>query len=108
HATEALAVAWSAKQVMLPSGSPPTRVVKLDQVDAPAQLARALVQLDPACHAMYTRQDDQRKYADGFPPFVKLDMPIPVDNPIERAHALALVFIDSYRQDGVGTVPLVP
>jgi hypothetical protein len=102
HSTEALAQAWGAKQVMLPTGSPPTRVLKLDEVQAPAQLASALVQLDPACHGMYTRQEDQRKYQDGFPPFVKRDMPLPVDNPIERAHALALGFIQT------GTVPLVP
>jgi hypothetical protein len=107
HSTEALARHWGAKQVMLPSGSPPTRVLKLDQVNAPAQLSSALVQLDPACHSMYTSQGEQRKYQDGFPPFMKLAAPMDVDNPIERAHALALGWIDSYRA-GTPVVPLVP
>jgi dienelactone hydrolase len=107
HSTEALASSWLATQVMLPAGSPPTRVVKLPEAQAPAVLSRALVQLDPACHGMYTRQKDERKYEDDFPPFVKRATPLAVDNPIERAHALALGFIDSLRA-GTPTVPLVP
>jgi dienelactone hydrolase len=104
HSTEALANAWGVTQVVLSSGSPPTRVVMLPKTNAPAMLSRALVQLDPACHGMFTRQKDQRKYQDGFPPFMKRDQPLPVDNPIARAHALALDFIDSVRA-GTPTVP---
>jgi hypothetical protein len=104
HSTEALASAWGATQVLLSSGSPPTRVVTLPKTNAPAMLSRALVQLDPACHGMYTRQRDQRKYEDGFPPFMKRDQPLAVDNPIVRAHSLALDFIDSYRA-GAPTIP---
>jgi dienelactone hydrolase len=104
HSTEALAAAWGASQVTLP-GSPPTRVVMLPSVSPPlaASPLRALVQLAPACHTMYTTQQDTRDYADGAPPFVMLATPMTIDNPVEAAHALALDFMDSFR-NGAPTV----
>ena len=105
HATESLAAAWGLTQVMV-SGSPPTRVVPLPQVPAPYQGAplRALVQLAPACHSMFTTQTDVRAFQDGGPPFVKRTVPLVVDNPLERAHALALGFLDSFRQGAPAVV----
>jgi hypothetical protein len=68
--------------------SPPVSVAPL----------RALVQLAPATHGFYTLQNDTRTVEDGGPPFVKLMAPLAVDNPIERAHALALEFMDGVRR----------
>jgi hypothetical protein len=98
HSTESLAAVWGARQVTL-SGSPPTRVVALPSAPPPfaASPLRALVQLAPACHSDFTTQEDVRNYADGSPPFVPLPAPMPVDNPIEAAHKLALDFMDTYR-----------
>jgi hypothetical protein len=98
QSTEALAVAWGASQVTL-AGSPPTRVVPLPAVAPPftGSPLRALVQLAPACHTMYTLQQDKRSYADGGPPFVALPTPTVVDNPIGTAHRLALDFMDAFR-----------
>jgi hypothetical protein len=58
---------------------------------------RALVQLNPAAHTTFTLQQDTRGYQDGSPPFVKLPAALVVDNPIEKAHRLALDFMDSVR-----------
>jgi hypothetical protein len=103
HATEALAAAWGASQVSLP-GSPATRVVSLPAVWPPflGSPLRALVQLNPACHTTFTLQQDTRTYADGSPPFVKLATPLVVANPIERAHRLALDFMDSFELGAPG------
>jgi hypothetical protein len=99
HAAESLGAAWGASQVTL-AGAPPARVVALPPAPPPylaAPLA-GLVQLDPATHGFYTLQSDTRTVEDGGPPFVKLAAPLTVDNPIERAHALALDFMDSVRR----------
>ena len=106
HSTEALAAAWSAQQVSL-TGSPPTRVVPLPGAAPPfaENPLRALVQLAPACHTTFTLQEDARGYADGSPPFVALPAPMPVDNPIETAHRLALDFMDSYRRGAPSVGP---
>jgi dienelactone hydrolase len=99
HAAESLAAAWGASQVSL-AGSPPARIVPLPEVSAPYEGAalRALVQLTPATHGFYTYQDGERTVADGGPPFVAVNPPLAVDNPIERSHALALDFMISARQ----------
>jgi hypothetical protein len=99
HATESLAAAWRASQLTL-ADSPPTRVVSLPQVAPPVERTplRALVQLAPACHSFFTTQTDSRTVEDGGPPFVPRATPLPVDNPIERAHALALDFMDGFRK----------
>ena len=78
HATESLAAAWGATQVMV-AGSVPTRVVSLPQVAPPYQGTplRALVQLAPACHSLYTIQADSRTVEDGGPPFVQQTPPSP-------------------------------
>jgi hypothetical protein len=104
HATESLATAWGATQVMV-AGSPPTRVVSLPEMPPPyaSTPVRALVQLAPACHSMFTTQVEMRTFEDGGPPFVQRSAPLEVDNPVERAHALALDFMDSFRQ-GAATV----
>jgi hypothetical protein len=106
HSTEALAAAWGARQVTLP-GSPPTRVVTLPAAAPPfaENPLRALVQLAPACHSDFTTQEDVRKYADGSPPFVPLAAPMPVDNPIETAHRLALDFMDAFRRGAPAVGP---
>lgn len=98
HATEALAAAWGASQVLVP-GSPATRVVPLPEVWPPfiGSPLRALVQLNPASHTTFTLQQDTRSYEDGSPPFVMLATPKVVDNPIATAHRLALDFMDSVR-----------
>jgi hypothetical protein len=97
HATEALAAAWGATQVR--AQGPATRVVPLPQAAPPLTAAtlRALVTLDPAGHTTYTAQTEKRNFQDGFPPFVKLPTPVDVTNPIERAHRLALDFMDGFR-----------
>jgi hypothetical protein len=106
HSTESLAAAWSARQVTL-SNSPQTRVVPLPSAAPPyaANPLRALVQLAPACHSTFTTQEDTRSYADGSPPFVRLPVSMPVDNPIETAHRLALDFMDAYRRGAPSVGP---
>jgi hypothetical protein len=108
HAAESLAAAWAATQVMV-TGSPPTRVVPLPEAPPPyaGTPLRALVQLAPACHSMFTTQVDTRIFEDGGPPFVARPAPLQVENPVERAHALALDFMDSFRQ-GVASVRDTP
>jgi hypothetical protein len=104
--TEALARAWGASQVTLAMRSRPVQTVMLPMAAAPftASPLHALVELDPATHGMFTAQRGERDYVPGFPPFVRQNPPTPVDNPIEIAHALAIGFIDGYRQSGAPTV----
>jgi hypothetical protein len=96
-ATEALAHAWGATQVTLAMRSRATTRVTLPSVAAPftGTPLHALVQLDPASHQMFTAQSGEHRWQAQFPPFVKQDPPIVFDNPIEIAHSLALLFIDS-------------
>jgi hypothetical protein len=105
--TEALANGWQVTQVMTTQKSHPTQVVTFPMTAAPytAQAVHALVELDPATHPMITIQESQRNYEVGFPPFMKLAQPVPIDNPIELVHALAVGFAQSYRMTGTPTVP---
>lgn len=111
RATELLAAAAGAVAVSLPSGSAPLRFVDLPSVDAPyaapsGESTRAIVQLAPALHTMFTSFTDQRRYQPSFPPFLPLDEPEQVSNPIEMAHALAVGFAESFRQSGTPRVEL--
>ena len=106
QACEALATNYGASQLKLSKLSVPTRIVKLPEVAAPytAPTVRALVQLDPASHVMFTQQHGQQAYQPPFPPFLKRPQPVEVDNPIEVVHTLAVSFADSYRLAGTPTV----
>jgi hypothetical protein len=100
QANQALARAFGATEVTLSGGR--TRAldwVTLPSAPAPYQATplRALVQLDPAGHGMYTAQNGARDFMPPFPPFVKYATPIPIANPIETAHGLAVDFIDGFR-----------
>jgi hypothetical protein len=110
-ATEALANIWGATEVTLSQRSHATQIITFPTVSAPYSAApelHALVQLDPATHGMFTTQQGQQLYQiddTGSPPFMRLDTPVQVNNPIELAHALALGFASSFRASGVPTVP---
>jgi hypothetical protein len=108
--TEALAAGWGVTQVTTSKLSHPTEVVMFPTAPAPysASSVHALVELDPATHPMFTVQNGQRAYVPGFPPFMKLPMPMPVDNPIEQVHALAIGFAQTLRATGTPTVPDTP
>ncbi len=109
---EGLAAGFGATEVKLSAVSRPLDQVTLPQTFAPylATPLRAIVQLDPASHGMFTLQSGQRSYMPPFPPFVKLATPIDFDNPIVQAHLLAVGFIDGFRNgapivEDVGTSP---
>jgi hypothetical protein len=96
--------AAGATQIALP-GLTVWSTQKLNYVDEPMASAPfagaastvAVVQLEPACHGMFTRFSEKRDYLPPFPPFQKLPMSVPVSNPTELTHALAVGFFDSYR-----------
>ncbi len=106
QANESLAAAWGATQVRLSQKTIATRRFMFPSAQAPYSppgALRAIVQLEPATHPMITSQDGQRKYQPDFPPFRKLPSPIPIDNPIEIVHGLAVGLAESYR-NGTPTV----
>ena len=96
QSNQALARAWGATEVPLSAGSHPLEQVMLPMAHAPymATPLRAVVQLDPAGHGMFTGQAGQHEYMPPFPPFNKYAQPIPITYPIVQAHALAVGFID--------------
>jgi hypothetical protein len=105
QSTEALAHAWGATQVQLSSKSVVAKQIQFTQSNAPfaSSPLRALVELDPASHPMFTQQQGTRYYQPGFPPFVKMS-PQNFDNPIALAHALAVGFADAFRTSNSPTV----
>jgi dienelactone hydrolase len=98
---EAVAAAWGATQVRLSSKTLPTRKVTFPMASAPysapAGGLRAIVQLDPSTHSQITHQSGQQKYEPDAPPFRKRATAVPIENPIEIVHALAVGLADSYR-----------
>jgi hypothetical protein len=100
-ASEAVAAAWGATQVRLSSRTLPTRKFTFPMTSAPYSVAsgglRAIVQLDPSTHSQITSQSGQQKYQPDAPPFIKRPMQVPIDNPIEIVHALAIGLAESYR-----------
>ena len=96
---QALATGFGATEVTLSAGSQPLADVMLPQAHAPyvATPLRGVVQLNPASHGMFTSQSGQHTWTPPFPPYVKLAMPQPFDNPIVQAHALAVGYIQSFR-----------
>lgn len=111
-ATELLALAGGATAVALPSRSEPPRHVTLPAATAPFADAsgstRALVQLSPATHVMFTAFADSRRYDTDRTPVEPLPSEIPVDNPTELAHELAASFAASLRSGGAGRVEALP
>lgn len=110
---ELLAAAAGATQVLIPGHTHALRYVDLPSASAPFSDNRngatvAVVDLFPATHGMYTGFHDDRDYETGFPPFVKLPVPIPIDNPTEYDHALATGFADSFRSTGTPAVVAPP
>jgi hypothetical protein len=99
QSNQALARGWGATEVTLTAGSHPLEQAPFPQAHAPYQATplRAVVQLDPAGHGMFTGQTGQHEFQPPFPPFVRLATPVPFDNPIVQAQALAVQFIDSFR-----------
>ena len=99
QSNQALARAWGATEVPLTSGSHPLEHVMLPMAHAPyaATPVRAVVQLDPAGHGMFTGQTGQHQYMPPFPPFVKYPQAIEIMMPIVQAHALAVGFIDGFK-----------
>lgn len=99
QSNQALARAWGATEVPLTSGSHALEQVMLPMAHAPyaATPLRAVVQLDPAGHGMFTGQTGQHQYMPPFPPFVKYAQAIEIMMPIVQAHALAVGFIDGFK-----------
>jgi hypothetical protein len=106
---EALAKAFGATEVRVAVPSHPLTFVTLPSASAPysATPLRAVVQLDPASHVMYTQQEGSRAWTPPFPPFKRLATPSTFDNPVATAHALAVQFLDSVRA-GTPTVVAPP
>ena len=109
---QGLALGFGATEVTLTAGSHPLEQATFPQAHAPymATPLRAVVQLDPASHGMFTGQSGSRTFMPPFPPFVKLATPIDFDNPIVQAHALAVGYIDSFVAGApvVNDVPTSP
>ena len=107
-----LALAGGATAVSLPSRSEPPRHVTLPSATAPyvgeAGATRALVQLSPASHVMFTAFSDARRYDTDRSPVEPLPSEIPIDNPTELAHELAVSFAASLRSGGPGRVEALP
>jgi hypothetical protein len=99
QAEEALARAFGATEVRLSQMSHPLGYVTLPTASPPfmASPLRAVVQLDPGSHVMYTQQQGQRNFAPPFPPFHRLAAPTTFANPVALVHTLALDFIDGVR-----------
>ena len=112
QSNQALARGWGATQVPLTAGTHPLEQVMLPMAHAPyaATPLRAVVQLDPAGHAMFTGQTGQHEYIPPFPPFMRYGTPVQITMPIVQAHALALGFIDGFRGGApvVNDVPTSP
>ncbi|HEX6835799.1 MAG TPA: hypothetical protein VF334_04465, partial [Polyangia bacterium] len=112
QSNQALARAWGATEVPLTSGSHPLEQVMLPMAHAPYMAApvRAVVQLDPASHGMFTGQTGQHQYMPPFPPFTKYAQAIEIMTPIVQAHALAVGFIDGFKSGApvVNDVPASP
>ena len=109
QSNQALARAWGATEVPLTAGSHALEYVTLPTAHAPymASPLRAVVQLDPAGHGMFTGQTGQHQYVPPFPPFVKLSQQVDITMPIVQAHALAVGFINGF-QTGAPVVNDVP
>ncbi len=109
QSNQSLARGWGATEVQLSAGSHALEYVSLPTVKAPYQAVpmRAVVQLDPASHGMFTNQSGEHQFMPPFPPFSRYDQPIAITMPIVQAHALALDFIDGVRS-GAPTVSDAP
>jgi dienelactone hydrolase len=112
QSNQALARGWGATEAQLTAGTHALEYVKLPTAHAPLQATplRAVVQLDPASHGMFTGQSGQHEFMPPFPPFVRYATPMKFDTPIVQAHALALDFIDGVRSGApvVADVPTSP
>jgi len=112
QSNQSLARGWGATEVQLSAGSHALEQVKLPTAHAPysATPLRAVVQLDPASHGMFTGQTGQHQFMPPFPPFTRYPQPIEIVTPIVQAHALALGFIDGVRSGApiVNDVPTSP
>jgi dienelactone hydrolase len=109
QSNQSLARGFGATEVPLTAGTHPLEHVRLPMAPAPymASPLRAVVQLDPAAHGMYTGQTGQHEFMPPFPPFNRYATPIKITLPIVQAHALALGFIDGFRS-GAPVVNDVP
>jgi hypothetical protein len=96
---EALARAFGATQVTLSQLSHPLTYVPLPSTNAPygGSPLRAVVQLDPGSHVMFTQQQGSHTFAPPFPPFSRLSPAVSFANQVALVHTLALDFIDSVR-----------
>jgi hypothetical protein len=112
QSNQALARGWGATEVQLTAGTHPLELVSLPTMKAPyhASPLRAVVQLDPASHGMFTGQSGEHQFMPPFPPFNRYAQPIPITTPIVQAHTLALDFIDGFRNGApvVNDVPTSP
>lgn len=109
QSNQALARGWGATEVTLSAGSHALEYVTLPMAHAPYQATplRAVVQLDPASHGMFTGQTGQHEFMPPFPPFNRYPTPIDIMTPIVQAHALAVGFIEGVR-NGAAVVEDVP
>lgn len=94
--SEALALAWGMKQVMVP-GAIATTEAALPQAPSPLVTTpvRGLVQITGSTHTQYSLQEDSSRWLPPWPPFVKRESSLDVVHPIERVRGFALEFIDS-------------
>ncbi|MGZ3406026.1 MAG: hypothetical protein ACXVAN_06245, partial [Polyangia bacterium] len=112
QSNQSLARGWGATEVQLSAGTHPLEQVSLPTAHAPYQASpvRAVVQLDPASHGMFTSQSGEHQFMPPFPPFIRYAAPIAIATPIVQAHTLALDFIDGFRNGApvVNDVPTSP
>ncbi|MCC6747885.1 MAG: hypothetical protein IT371_09525 [Deltaproteobacteria bacterium] len=111
QAGELLASAVGAPVVEVLGRTMPLRYVTLPTVKPPlkANLNGATVgvlNVAPATHTMYVGFKGEHAFAYGFPPIRALSAPVPVDNPTEWVHDVALRFADSFRRDGLPTISI--
>ncbi|HJZ86962.1 MAG TPA: hypothetical protein VKN99_17440 [Polyangia bacterium] len=110
HSTEPLARALGLESVPVGGRTPVLRFAP-GMASAPAPLTgnasgatAAFVQFDPSPGALLLKQRGVHEFQPDFPPFVKLQTPVMLDNPIERTHLLMLHFLTSTRDTGAATV----
>ncbi|MCA9668472.1 MAG: hypothetical protein KC503_22930 [Myxococcales bacterium] len=115
QAGELLAQQLELHAVRAAARSRPLRYTSLPEVDATlagnaaaGAATRAVVNVDPGTHGMFSGFVGERQFELGFPPAVRRATPEPIDNPTEWLRAITVRFADSYRRDGLPVVDTRP
>jgi hypothetical protein len=109
----ALARAIGASPVTLHDGGSPdlslwpdgTAVMPPLVGNAPGGVTAGFVQFQSATHGMMYFREASRRYDLSQPfPYPLLPTPVPIDNPIDRVHAIVVDFLDQYAKGLTPTV----